>query len=91
MHLTQTRNKLNQEEAAYKNFQNLAQTYKTENITNGLSDSARIKIEINSLQFTRINRRYTNVYIKLIYGKQEKRTPIMADGKNLIWDEIMDL
>ena len=45
MHLIQTRNKLNQEEASYKNYQNLAQTYKNENITNGLSESAKLKIE----------------------------------------------
>ena len=46
MHLIQTRNKLAHEEAAYKNYQNLAQAYKNENITNGLSDSANLKIEI---------------------------------------------
>jgi hypothetical protein len=87
----QTRNKLSQEEAAYKNFQNLAQTYKTENITNGLSDSARVKIEINSLTFTRLNKRYSNIYIKIIYGKLEKRTAIQADSRNLVWNEIIDL
>jgi hypothetical protein len=87
----QTRNKLSQEEAAYKNFQNLAQTYKTENITNGLSDSARVKIEINSLTFTRLNKRYSNIYIKVIYGKLEKRTAIQADSRNLVWNEIIDL
>jgi hypothetical protein len=91
MHLMQTRNKLSQEEAAYKNFQNLAQTYKTENITNGLSDSARVKIEINSLTFTRLNKRYSNIYIKIIYGKLEKRTAIQADSRNLVWNEIIDL
>jgi type II secretory pathway pseudopilin PulG len=87
----QTRNKLSQEEAAYKNFQNLAQTYKTENITNGLSDSARVKIEINSLTFTRLNKRYSNIYIKIIYGKLEKITEIKPDARNLVWNEIIDL
>lgn len=87
----QTRNKLSQEEAAYKNFQNLAQTYKTENITNGLSDSARVKIEIISITFTRINKRFSNIYIKIIYGKNEKRTAIQPDSKNLVWNEIIDL
>lgn len=91
MHLIQTKNKLNQEEAEYKNYQKLAQTYKTENITNSLSDSAKVKIEINSLTFNRINKKYSNIYVKIIYGKDEKVTSIQADIKNLIWNESFEL
>lgn len=91
MHLIQTRNKLNQEEDAYKNYQNLAQTYKTENITNGLSDSARIKIEINSVTFTRMNKKYSNIYVKIIYGKEEKLTSVQPDIKNLVWNDSFEL
>ena len=91
MHLIQTRNKLNQEEGAYKNYQNLAQTYKTENITNGLSDSARVKIEINNVTFSRLNKRYNNIYVKIIYGLEEKLTSVVADIKNLIWNESFEL
>ena len=91
MHPIQTKNKLNQEEAEYKNYQKLAQTYKTENITNSLSDSAKVKIEINSLTFNRINKKYSNIYVKIIYGKDEKVTSIQADIKNLIWNESFEL
>ena len=91
MHLIQTRNKLNQEEAAYKNYQNLTQTYKTENITNGLGDSARVKIEINSVNFNRINKRYSNIFVRIVYGKEEKATTVQPDMRSLIWNESFEL
>jgi hypothetical protein len=91
MHLIQTRNKLTQEEAALKNFQNLAQTYKTENITNGLSDSARVKIEINSVTFSRTNKRFANIYVRINYGTEEKITSVQPDVRNLQWNENFEL
>lgn len=91
MHLIQTRNKLNQEEADYKNYQNLAQTYKNEKITNGLSESARLKIEINGVSFNRINKKYTNIFVKIIYGKDINQTSVLSDLKNLIWNENFEL
>jgi hypothetical protein len=91
LHLIQTRKKLNQEEEAFKNFQNLAQTYKTENITNGLSDSARVKIEIETVSFTKINKKYSSIYVKIIYGKEEKITSVQTDIKNLQWNDSFEL
>jgi hypothetical protein len=91
MHLQQTRSKLGQEESAFKNYQSLAQTYKNENITNGLSDSARLKIEINNVTLSKFNKKNSNIYVKIVYGKDEKLTSLQKDIRNLVWNESFEL
>lgn len=92
MHILQTKLKLEEEDKDRMNSLKMAQEYKNEKINeDSLADNARLKIEINNVVFTKYNKRYNNIFIKIIYGSDSKKTSVLNDPKNLLWNEQFDL
>ena len=92
MHLFQTKLKLDEEEKDRLNSLKFAQQYKNEKINeDNLADNARLNVEINSVSFTKINKRYNNIFLKIIYGSEFKKTSVLNDNDNLVWNEQFEL
>jgi hypothetical protein len=92
MHILQTKLKLEAEEKDRLEFLNRAQTYKNEKIIeDNLSDNAKIKIEICNVVINKTNKRYENIFIKLIFGAEIQQTSVLNDPKNLVWNQMFEL
>ena len=92
MHLFQTKLKLDEEEKDRLKSLKFAQQYKNEKINeDNLADNARLNVEINSVSFTKINKRYNNIFLKIIYGSEFKKTSVLNDNDNLVWNEQFEL
>ena len=92
MHLFQTKLKLDEEEKDRLNSLKFAQQYKNEKINeDNLADNARLNVEINSVSFTKINKRHNNIFLKIIYGSEFKKTSVLNDNDNLVWNEHFEL
>jgi|LauGreDrversion4_2_1035121.scaffolds.fasta_scaffold70026_3 hypothetical protein len=92
MHILQTKLKLEAEEKDRLEFLNRAQTYKNEKIIeDNLSDNAKAKIEICNVVINKPNKRYENIFLKLILGAEIQQTSVLNDPKDLVWNQMFEL
>lgn len=92
MHILQTKLKLEGEEKDRLEFLNRAQTYKNEKINEeNLADNSKIKIEIGHVELNKPNKRYDNIFIKLIFGSEAQQTSVLSDPNNLVWNQMFEL
>ena len=60
-------------------------------VSEDLAENAKLKIEIESLNFQKLTKKLANIYVKIIYSNEIKKTNCLKDVRNLHWDELFEL
>ena len=92
LHLAQTRSKYDQEKIALAKYKNLEFQFKNEKmVSEDIAENAKLKIEIESLNFQKLTKKLANIYVKILYSNEVKKTNGLKDVRNLQWDESFEL
>lgn len=92
LHLVQTRVKYDAEKIELAKFRNLEFQFKNEKMmTVDLAENSKLKIEIESLEIVKLTRKLSNIFVKIIYSNEVKKTKSLNDVRNLQWDEPFEL
>ena len=92
MQIFETKINLLEEDKNCLNFNNLARQLQKEHINEyNLADNAKLNIKLISVAFTKNNIQFNNIFIKILYGSEIKKTSVLIDPKTSEFNENFEL
>ena len=90
MQMLKLKSKYDQRHSLQETHRNDSHRYKNEIINNeGMSNNAKLILSILSLKFND-NDLHQNLYIKIVYKNEFKKTASLSNRKNIIWNESFE-
>ena len=92
MQIMKLKAKYEQKNVVFSKLKMEMQKFKNERmIEEEIADNAKLFFSVISVNFTRINKKYQNLFITLIYRDEVKNTSVISTNRDLIWNENFEL